>query len=53
VDVELGGQPGGAYAWIHLPLQTLFIAWSIWSTREVAAAERSQPSDARTLVTAG
>lgn len=32
VDVE--GQPGGAYPWIRLPFQLLFIAWALWSTRE-------------------
>jgi uncharacterized membrane protein len=32
VDVE--GQPGGAYAWIRIPFQVLFIAWVLWSTRD-------------------
>lgn len=31
VDVE--GQPGGAYPWLRLPLQLLFIAWALWSTQ--------------------
>ena len=31
VDVE--GQPGGAYSWIRLPFQLLFVAWALWSTR--------------------
>ena len=33
-DVEVDGQPGGAYPWVRLPLQLLFIAWAVWSTRE-------------------
>jgi len=33
-DVEVDGQPGGAYPWVRLPLQLLFIAWALWSTRE-------------------
>lgn len=33
--VEVDGQPGGAYAWIRLPLQALFIAWTLWSTAVV------------------
>jgi uncharacterized membrane protein len=31
-DVDVDGQPGGAYGWIRLPLQTLFIAWALVST---------------------
>lgn len=45
--VEVEGQPGGAYAWIRLPLQALFIAWTLWSTaavptshHELVAADR-------------
>lgn len=34
-SVEVDGQPGGAYAWIRLPLQALFIAWTLWSTADV------------------
>lgn len=37
VDVE--GQPGGAYPWIRLPFQVLFVAWALWSTREVPATD--------------
>jgi uncharacterized membrane protein len=33
VDVE--GQPDGPYPWIRLPLQLLFIAWALWSSRSV------------------
>lgn len=36
IDVE--GQPGGAYPWIRIPLQVLFIAWVLWSTRDDARA---------------
>lgn len=32
--VEVDGQPGGAYAWLRLPFQLLFIAWALWSTRD-------------------
>ena len=37
VDVE--GQPGGAYPWLRLPFQLLFIAWAIWSTRDTEPSE--------------
>ncbi len=33
-DVDVDGQPGGIYPWVRLPLQLLFIAWALWSTRE-------------------
>ncbi len=33
-DVDVDGQPGGAYTWVRLPLQLLFIVWALWSTRE-------------------
>jgi uncharacterized membrane protein len=33
-DVEVDGQPGGVYPWVRLPLQLLFTAWALWSTRE-------------------
>jgi uncharacterized membrane protein len=36
--VDVDGQPGGTYHWIRLPMQALFIAWALWSTR---GAERS------------
>jgi uncharacterized membrane protein len=32
-EVEVDGQPGGVYPWVRLPLQLLFIAWALWSTR--------------------
>ena len=31
-DVDVTGQPGGAHAWIRLPLQALFVAWALVST---------------------
>lgn len=40
--VEVDGQPGGAYPWLRLPFQLLFIAWALWSTRD---PETSAPSD--------
>jgi uncharacterized membrane protein len=36
LDVEVDGQPGGAYPWVRLPLQLLFIAWALWCTREAS-----------------
>lgn len=41
-DVEVDGQPGGAYPWVRLPLQLLFIAWALWCTR---AASRPVTAD--------
>lgn len=32
-DVDVEEQPDGAYAWIRLPLQALFLVWTWWSTR--------------------
>ena len=37
--VDVDGQPGGAYAWLRLPLQVLFIAWVLWSSRDTEASE--------------
>ncbi len=37
-DVEVDGQPGGAYAWLRLPFQLLFIAWALWSTRDTESS---------------
>ncbi len=34
--VDVDGQPGGAYPWLRLPLQVLFIAWALWTTRDAA-----------------
>jgi uncharacterized membrane protein len=31
--IDVDGQPGGAYPWLRLPLQLLFLAWALWSTR--------------------
>ena len=39
-SVEIDGQPGGAYAWIRLPLQVLFITWTLWSTADVPTRHR-------------
>ena len=47
-EVEVDGQPGGAYAWLRLPLQLLFIAWALWSTRDPAGSS----ADAATGTTA-
>ena len=33
-NVDVDGQPGGLYPWARLPLQLVFIAWAIWSTRD-------------------
>lgn len=42
-DVDVDGQPGGVYPWVRLPLQLLFIAWALWSTREASPpAERDE-----------
>jgi uncharacterized membrane protein len=40
LDVEVDGQPGGVYPWVRLPLQLLFIAWALWSTREASSPVR-------------
>lgn len=37
-QVEVDGQPGGAYPWLRLPFQLLFIAWAVWSTRDTATS---------------
>jgi uncharacterized membrane protein len=36
--IDVDGQPGGAYPWIRIPLQVLFIAWVLWSTRDDRSA---------------
>jgi uncharacterized membrane protein len=49
-QVEVDGQPGGAYAWGRLPFQLLFIAWALWSSREVPASSTETaelPTDSR------
>ena len=55
-DVDVDGQPGGAYAWIRLPLQVVFIAWALWSTRaEIApsTAQHGEPTAIRRAVAVG
>jgi uncharacterized membrane protein len=42
--VEVDGQPGGAYPWVRLPLQLLFITWALWSTRETSSRVCTAPS---------
>lgn len=49
VDVE--GQPGGAYPWIRLPFQLLFVAWALWSTREVSGTVHAEVEPAVPTVT--
>jgi uncharacterized membrane protein len=39
--VDVDGQPGGAYPWIRLPFQAVFVAWALWSTRATATNGRS------------
>jgi uncharacterized membrane protein len=39
-DVDVDGQPGGWYPWARLPLQALFIAWALWSTRRTAGGDK-------------
>jgi pimeloyl-ACP methyl ester carboxylesterase/uncharacterized membrane protein len=41
--VDVDGQPGGAYPWLRLPFQFLFIAWALWSSRP----ERRDTGDAQ------
>jgi uncharacterized membrane protein len=38
-DIDVDGQPGGLYPWLRLPLQLLFIAWALWSSRETEPTE--------------
>jgi len=38
-EVDVDGQPGGAYPWLRLPFQLLFIAWALWSTRDTQPPE--------------
>jgi uncharacterized membrane protein len=46
-DVDVDGQPGGPYAWLRLPLQAVFIAWTLWST-PTSEGPRRQPEPVRT-----
>ena len=53
-DVNVTGQPGGLQAWLRLPLQMLFIAWALMSTKPDAAwphgsSVGSSPVPARTV----
>ena len=49
--VEVDGQPGGAYPWIRLPFQVLFVVWALWSTSAGAAPRRGR--SARAVTPAG
>ena len=42
--VEVDGQPDGAYPWLRLPLQLVFIAWALWSTRDAQPSESDAPA---------
>jgi uncharacterized membrane protein len=42
--VDVDGQPGGAYPWLRLPFQVLFIAWALWSTRDTETSESGAPT---------
>lgn len=44
-DVDVDGQPGGPYAWLRLPLQAVFIAWTLWGTSD---GPRRQPEPVTT-----
>jgi uncharacterized membrane protein len=46
-DVDVDGQPGGVYPWVRLPLQLLFIAWALWSTREASPWVERDEDDRR------
>ena len=39
-NVAVDGQPGGWYPWARLPLQALFVAWALWSTRDERSFDR-------------
>lgn len=42
--VDVDGQPGGAYPWIRLPFQALFVGLALWSTRRHAQVPAPAPS---------
>jgi uncharacterized membrane protein len=46
-DVDVDGQPGGWYAWLRLPLQALFIAWTVWSSRQAPGGAGRRPAGRR------
>jgi uncharacterized membrane protein len=52
-DVEVDGQPGGAYPWVRLPLQLLFIVWALWSTREGRVPAARAPAYPELVVAEG
>jgi uncharacterized membrane protein len=39
-DIDVDGQPGGLQAWLRLPLQVLFVAWALVSTRSTPSHPR-------------
>lgn len=43
-NVDVDGQPGGWYPWLRLPLQALFIAWALRSTRDERRPDRPRPA---------
>jgi uncharacterized membrane protein len=43
-NIDVDGQPGGAYPWLRLPLQALFIAWAVWSTRSTGPQRPITPA---------
>lgn len=47
LNVDVDGQPGGLYPWLRLPLQLLFIAWAIWSTRDAPTPTPSPVTGSR------
>ena len=48
--VDVDGQPDGAYAWVRLPLQALFVGWAFWSTRS-PYAEHSRTDEGPSQMT--
>ena len=49
--VDVDGQPGGAYPWLRLPFQILFVAWALWSTREMPGVAQASVEPAVPTVT--
>lgn len=45
--VEIDGMPA-ASSWLRLPLQILFVAWAVWSTRDVRPDTVVRPPDRTT-----
>lgn len=50
--VDVDGQPGGAYPWLRLPFQALFIAWALWSTAQRPDTTR-EPAPRSRVMTGG